>query len=223
LPTPPGPTRVESEKAAGRVVEETVDRGQLLRPADERGPWGGEVGAAGFEGPQRRELARQAVGLELEDPFGDAEVLQPVRSEVPRGQIDESPRRLREQHLAAVPDGRDAGGAVDVDPDVAFRGQVRLARMEPHPDLDRAAGQRPLGVYGRPDGVGGPSEGDEEGIALGIDLDPAVSGDGPADDPTMLRQSLVVGVAEIAQQPRRTLDVGEQEGDHTGRQQADHR
>jgi len=213
----------QREEAAGRVVEEPIDRGQLLRPADERGPRGGEVRAPGLERPERRELGGQAVDLELEDPLRSAEVPEPVRPEVPGVHLDESPGGLGQEDLAAVADGGDAGGPVDVEPDVAFLGQPRLAGVEAHPDLDRTAGQRPLGFRGCADRVRGPGERDEESVALGVDLDPAVRGDGSADDPAMLGQGLRVRIARLAQQPGGTLDVGEQEGDHTGRQLAGHR
>lgn len=95
--------------------------------------------------------------------------------------------------------------------------------MEPHPDLDRAAGQRPLGFHGRPDRVRRPREGDEEGVTLRVDLRTAVRGDGFPDDAAMLGQVFRPGVAEVARKPRRTLDVSEQEGDLAGRQLAGHR
>ena len=143
----------EGEEAAGRVVEAPFDRGQLLRPADEGGPRGGEVGAAGLERPQRREIGRQALDLELEDPLGGAEVLEPVRPEVAGAHLNERPRGLRQEDLAPVADGGDARRPVDVDADVAVRGRSRLAGVEPHPDPDGAAGQRPLGIHRRSDGL----------------------------------------------------------------------
>jgi hypothetical protein len=49
---------------------------------------------------------------------------------------------------------------------------------------------------------------------LGVDLDAAVAGERLAQDAPVLRQSLGVGLrAELVQKLRRTLDVGEEEGD----------
>ena len=219
-----GPTGAdEREEAADRVIEMSVDRGQLVRPADEGGPRGGQVGAPRFERPQRRELGRQALDLELEDPLRGAEVLEPVWPEVTSANLDERPRGLRQEDLAAVANGGDARSPVDVDPDVAIRGWSRLAGVESHTDLDHATGQRPLGLHRRRDGLRGPCEREEERVALGVDLCTSVGGDGFPDDATMLGQGVRVGVSEVAQQPRRTLDVGEQEGDLAGRKLAGHR
>jgi 2-hydroxychromene-2-carboxylate isomerase len=52
--------------------------------------------------------------------------------------LDELPRRLRDQHLAAVPCCGDAGAPVDVHPDVAFFGSQRFARVDAHPRANRA-------------------------------------------------------------------------------------
>ena len=90
--------------------------------------------------------------------------------------------------------------------------------------LDRAGGER-LGE-GRRGGEcpGRCREGEEEGVALRVDLDPALGGTRLADDTPMLGQRLRVGLgAELVQQLRRPLDVGEEEGDGAGRKLRPHR
>ena len=58
----------------------------------------------------------------------------------------------------------------------------------------------------------------EERVALRVDLDPAVLVDRLADDAMVLGQDVRVIVAELMEQLRRALDVGEEEGDGSGRQ-----
>ena len=61
-------------------------------------------------------------------------------------------------------------------------------------------------------------EREEEGVALGIDLDPSLGGAGGADQSAMLRERFDVSVlAELAQEPRRALDISEEERDGAGR------
>ena len=52
--------------------------------------------------------------------------------------VNELPRRLRDEHLAAVTCRSDAGASMDVHSDIAFVGSQRLARMDTHPHLNRA-------------------------------------------------------------------------------------
>ena len=87
--------------------------------------------------PERREVAREAVGDHLVDPLGVGQALQAVRAEVAR--LDtrhEGSRRRGEQDLPAVAGGGDAGGADDVEPRVALVAELRDAGVEPHPHLD---------------------------------------------------------------------------------------
>ena len=94
----------------------------------------------------------------------------PVRGATGRG-------RLRDEHLAAVPGRADAGGAVDVEADVAALGRGRLAGVD-RPSVRAAAprdghswrGKRTLCVDRRVDGVPGARERDEELVAAAVDL-----------------------------------------------------
>jgi hypothetical protein len=86
--------------------------------------------------------------------------------------------------------------------------------VQTHAEVDWTIRERV--VYGQR-GSGSSSgrrEGDEEGIPLRIDLDAAVCIDGLADDTTVLGQRLgEAGRPNFVQEPRRSLYVGEEEGD----------
>ena len=77
-------------------------------------------------------------------------------------------------------------------------------------------GERTLPVDGCGHGVLGPPEGDEEGVALRVDLMSAVGCEGLAQQSLMLRERLSVEPAQTLQQARRSLDVREQEADSPG-------
>ena len=79
-------------------------------------------------------------------------------------------------------------------------------------------GERALSARCGGDCVSCAGERDEERIALGVDLGAAVIGECLPEHLAMARQSLRIGIAELLQQPRRPLDVGEEEGDGAGRQ-----
>ena len=64
-------------------------------------------------------------------------------------------------------------------------------------------------------------EGDEEGVALRVDLDAAVSLERVAQDAAVLGQRVRVALrAELVEKPRRALDVGEEKGDGAARKLA---
>jgi hypothetical protein len=94
--------------------------------------------------------------------------------------------------------------------------------VEAHPDphLDPArpgvVTQRALRGDGAADGVAGAREGEEERIALRVDLRPAGVAEVLADEPPVLAGDLGVVVAELLQQLRRALDVRERERDRAG-------
>ena len=112
----------------------------------------------------------------------------------------------------------DPGGAVDVGADVALVRQQRRARVNAHPHRDR---QRRLGFLRGRQRTRRGRERDEERIALRVDLDAAVPRERVAQDASMLGERLrVLRLAELVQQPRRALDVGEEEGDGAGRELA---
>ena len=78
---------------------------------------------------------------ELKDVLGGQQVLEPVRAQVSQIEaVDDVPRRLREQHLPAVPRGGDPCRTVDVHAHVALVGSNRLPGVDAH-----AHPHRPLG------------------------------------------------------------------------------
>ena len=81
------------------------------------------------------------------------------------------------------------------------------------------SGERSLPVGGGGNGVGRRSEGDEERISLRIDDATRVGGERSAQDLLMGGQELVVTtLTDAIEQPRRTFDIREEEGDGPGRQ-----
>ena len=212
----------EREQAAAGVLQQPVDRFELRRAADERRSRQRKVLHPRLDRLQQRELARQTLDLELVDALGRAQVLEPVRAEVAYLVVDERASRLRKQYLAAVADGCDARASVHVDSDVSLLGYTRLAGVEPHPDADRPIGQAALGVHGRGSRVRRPRERHEERVTLRIDLDTVVGRTGRAHDPAMIVERIAVPVAELVQQPRRPLDVREEERHHSTRELAWH-
>ena len=134
---------------------------------------------------RRREAARQAVGDELEQALRLGQVLEVVCSEVAqRGglrAISEQPGRpLGHDHLTAVRRGGDPRGAMDVDPDVVAVCDERLAGVQAYAYLQRRvfrpgmSRELALRLLGRRERLARVNEGDEEAVALGIDLDAAV-------------------------------------------------
>jgi hypothetical protein len=85
--------------------------------------------------------------------------------------------------------------------------------VQSHPDAHLSIRERALGLRGRRRCVHRARESDEERVALRIDLDAAVAGEGSAQDAAMLRQHLGIVLAELVQQPGRPLDIREEEGD----------
>ncbi len=91
--------------------------------------------------------------------------------------VDEGCRGPGHDDLAAVPGRRDPGGSIDLEAAVVVTGQVRLARVQAHPDPQAAVDRpwmtldRALRRDRREHGGAGLGEGSEQGIALGPDDD----------------------------------------------------
>jgi hypothetical protein len=124
------------------------------------------------EGLQARELALAQLG----DPLGGAQVLEAVFAEIAHAvRPQQRGGGSRDEDLAPVAGGGDPGGAVHVRADVALAGQQRRPRVEAHPHRDR---ERLLRFASRGERPGRGREGDEERVALSVDLDAAVPGEG---------------------------------------------
>ncbi len=91
--------------------------------------------------------------------------------------------------------------------------------MNAHPHADWPPAECRLRLCGGGEGAVRLRKRDEEGIALRVDLDAAVRREGFAHEALVLGERSGVGLgAELVEQPRRALDVGEEEGDDPGRQ-----
>jgi hypothetical protein len=108
------------------------------------------------------------------------EVLQAVLAEIDElgVGVDERPRLARDENLAAVAGGRDPGAQVDVGSDIAAVGEGGCAGVDADPDVERTRGEAVGDGTRRCQRSIGRWEGDEEGIALRVDLDPTMGGAG---------------------------------------------
>ena len=156
---------------------------------------------------------------ELVDALGRREVLEAVLAEVGQLDVDEAGGRRRDEHLAAVTGGGDAGGPMHVVADVALLCQQRRPGVQPDPHPDRARSERLRHRRRRSERARRRREREEERIALRVDLDATLGSAGLADHAPVLGERVGVRLgAELVQQPRRALDVGEEERDRAGRE-----
>jgi hypothetical protein len=133
------------------------------------------------------------------------------------------PRRLREQHLTAMPGRHDARGAMNVDADVVTIDHPRLTGVQPHPHSHLAAvrpgvgRKRPLPIRCGQERLPGRAEHDEKSVPFHPDLAPVVRRERRAQQGAMAGQQVGVRIARPSQQPRRPLDVREQKGHRAAR------
>ena len=103
-----------------------------------------------------------------------------------------------------------------------------LTRVQPHAHADgerlgpvvRRQGALPLRC--RPHRVAGAGKRDEEGVTLRVDLHAACVRERVPEQSTLCLEGLSVVLPERFEQPRRALDVGEQERDGARRKVAPH-
>ena len=140
LPIPPGPVIVSSRAVRSRLPR----RRQLALAADERGDRGSAGCSAGRRssgGPGSRSC-RPSMTSWL-SRSGSGKSRRRIRAELApghaarQGVADDAARRGRDHDLAAVAGGRDPGGPVDVDADVALADPGHLAGVQADPDPDR--------------------------------------------------------------------------------------
>ena len=95
--------------------------------------------------------------------------------------------------MAAAPGRAEPRRAHDVEPQVALAAERRLAGVQAHPDADVGAvgpvvlRVRALRLDGCGDRVAGAREGEEERVALRVDLDAAVLREALAHQPAVRR------------------------------------
>jgi hypothetical protein len=107
---------------------------------------------------------------------------------------------------------------VHVDPDVSLVRDDRLTGVDPDSHPDGAFGERELSIPGRCRRIRGPAEGDEERVALRVDLHAGVCRECSPELPSVIRQHVRIRIPQLAQHPRRPLDVREEERDGAGRE-----
>ena len=109
-----------------------------------------------------------------------------------------------------------------IQPEIFVADQRCLARVQPDADADRAAVRPLVRVQALLDGgragtrLQSAPEHDEEGITLGPKLVAAVGGERLALDRVMGEKDVRVALAELLDQPRRSLDIAEKECDRAG-------
>ena len=162
---------------------------------------------------QRRERFRP----ELEEALRRAQVLQAMQAEIAHLGAGEVGGRLGQQHLTAVPGSRDPRGTVHVKPDVALVGPKRLPRVQAHPHPHWSACQADLRIRGSRHCIGRTPERNEESVALRVDLHPVAPQPGLPQHTPVLGKHLRIPVTQLREQPRRPLDVGEEERHRPGR------
>ena len=177
---------------------------------------------------ERRE-ALVAVDRELVDPLM-LNVLQMLLAEVDDGHAlgklvpEQSPRRLGEEDLAAVPCGADARRADDVEPEIALIADRGLAGVQTHPHAHRlllgprVIGEGALSSDRAGDGVPRPRERVEEGVPLCVDLCAALVAEMLPQKQAMVADDIAVGVPELLEEPRRALDIGEEKRHRAARE-----
>jgi hypothetical protein len=160
----------------------------------------------------------------LVDPLRRGQVLQAVLAEVDEpGVCRERGRRRRDEHLSAVPRGRDARGPVDVGADVPLVREVRRPGVDPDADPHHPRRELGLCVARRVEGAGGGGECVEEGVALRVDLDAPVPAERVAEHgPVLVERGRVPLRPQLVQQAGRPLDVREEERDGSRRELGAH-
>jgi hypothetical protein len=146
------------------------------------------------EGLERRELPV----AELIDALLRCQVLEPMVAEIAQSVAPhEIPGRLRDENLAAVSRGRDPGSTVHVHADVALGRHDRLTRVQAHPHTNRSAGKRVTATRSGRKCLRRLGKGEEERIALGVDLDAAVTHECVSQRAPVIRQDIGVTSAEL--------------------------
>ena len=215
LPVPPGPVSVSEPRVA---VREQLAHARRAR-ARARGTASPGIGRFVR---CRRLQRRERLVAELEDPLGR---LRSFSRCSPRSRSSppatSAAVAVRDQHLAAVARGGDPRGAMDVR---ARRSPLAVTSGSrcgsPIRTRIGPAASAPAPRRGSHDGVRGVGEGDEERVALGVDLDAAVRAERLAQHRDARPARSAYAPPELVQQPRRALDVGEQERDGAARQLA---
>ena len=169
--------------------------------------------------PQRRELGRQPVDLELVEPDRLEHVLQPMRPQITqRHPVEQCGGRLRNKHLATMPRSHDPGRPVHIHPHILRRHRQRLPGMHTHPHpqptLVRPHHRRQalLRLTRSRDRLTRSLERNQEGVTLFVDLIAAMPCERLTQHPPMQRKRLREPLrTQPLQQQRRPLHIREQQ------------
>ena len=203
MPLPPGPVSVTSRTSRRRSsLDDLLD---LAFAPEERRRRDRQVRLV--QRLERREVFR----AELEETLGRTQVLQPVEAEVAHIDAGEVGGRLGQEHLPTVPGRGDPRSSVHVEPDVALVGTSGSPVCSPIRTRTGPPASAPV-RRGRRHRIGRMGEGNEERIALRVDLDAAVGRARVAHDPAVLREASAYA-SPSARAAASTLDVGEEERD----------
>ena len=144
-------------------------------------------------------------------------------AEIHQRVADELARRLRDEHLPAVAARRDPRAKMDVGAHVPLVAEMRCAGVQSHSHPQSTRCQRLIALLGTGERTLRRGEDVEEGVSLGVDLDPTVLLEGIAQRPTVLCEARRVSLCpELVQELGRAFDVGKEEGDPSRRKPAPH-
>jgi len=118
-----------------------------------------------------------------------------------------------EHNLPPMPGGGDAGGLVHIEPYVVILADVRLACVQTHAHPDRPRPQSFLSLDCSRNRLCCGPKNDEEGIAPCANFDAAVTDEHFAKNTAVLREGSNVSLTQLAQEERRSLYIGKEEGD----------
>ena len=162
-PVPPGPVRVR--RRAPPLIRESTSCSSASLPRKLEAGLGRfvfEIVLSGGKLPTP----------ELVDGDSLLDVLELVLAEIGERSVYEPCRPLGEDNLTAVTRGGDASGKVDVVSDIALLGKKRRPGVQADAHQDRAGGERLRYARGSSERSRRGREGEEEGIALRVHLDP---------------------------------------------------
>ena len=211
-----------------RVLEVALDRFELGPATDERRRRDRQARRAVVDGHQRREGRLEVRMDQLEHALRAAEVLEPELAEVAQARAGreaigaERGGGRRQQDLAAVTDGHEPGGAVDRRAEVVGAASLGVARVERHPDVERAGlapvggGQGALGGEARDDALVRGRKDGHQPVTGRLDHDAVGQFDRLAEDHVMTRQGVGHRGRQVLPEPGAPRDVGEQEGQRAG-------
>src|SRR6266699_4995767 len=128
-------------------------------------------------------------------------------------------RRLGKQPLATVSSTHNASGVMHVQAHIALRNKNWFTRMQPHAYPHHHAfwpgkgEEGTLSGHRRQDRIGGACKGHKKSVTLRVHLTTVPLVENATQKLSALRQHVGKTLAQLLEQARRSLDVGEEQGD----------